>query len=97
MLAGFKVTMHVRVVTKKNAHVLLPTEEYVCVVQPPPHYTHRQNILDVQIEAMAKVKFMTEMYARMHNERDITRQLAGREWIIEAVILEVANQDAVAA
>lgn len=97
MLSGFKVTMHVRVVTKKDARVLLPTEEYVCVVQPPPHYTHRKNILDIQIESMAKIKFMNDMYSRIHNERDIAQRLNGREWIIEAVILEVANQDAVAA
>ena len=89
MSAGFRVSMNVRVVTTKEARILLPTEEYTCVVQPPPHYSHRPNVLAVQIESMAKIKFMNDIYARLGTgDRDVRRQLSGRDWTIEAVITE---------
>lgn len=98
MITGFKISMDVRVVDTVSRQVLLPTEQYICVVQPTPYYTHRKNIMAIEVEAMAKIKFMNDMYARLGSgERDAKRQLSGRDWTIEAVVTEQVAIEPVAA
>jgi hypothetical protein len=86
MCNNIRITMNVRVIDRKKGTVYLPTEEYVCVVQPPPHCYDRPQVLAIQAEAMAKIKFVNSMYSRLVSERDIKQRLGGRDWTIDVIV-----------
>lgn len=93
-MSAIKIKMNVRIVDEKTGTVYLPTEEYICTVQPLPVYQHRPQVLAIQSEAMAKIKFVNEMYGRIHNEVDIRQRLQGKKWTIDAIVTEQVILDA---
>ncbi len=84
---GVRIKMHVRTVDADTQSVLLPTEEYECVVEPLPHFYHRTNVVLIQAEAMAKIKYVNSMYCRITNESDIRKRLGNRNWTVEATLV----------
>lgn len=83
---GVRIKMNVRVVDDVTKIVLLPTEEFEIVVQPPPYCYDRFQVLAIQAESMAKIKYVNNMYSRMIHERDISNRLRSRKWTVDAIV-----------
>lgn len=88
MCSKIRITMNIRIVDELKGTVYLPTEVYTCDVQPAPHCYHRPQVLAIQAEALAKIKYINAMYSRIANERDIRHRLQGKKWTVEAIVIE---------
>lgn len=81
------VQIGVKVLNKRTKDVLIKYQFYKCKVQPLPHFFHRRQVLEIQVFALAKIKFINDLYTRITKEDLIFDLLEGVEWTIDAELL----------